>query len=118
MIANLDANIGKLLKHLDTLGISENTFVMFTSDNGPENGAGSAGNFKGEKRLLTEGGIRVPAIVRWKNKIKAGTVSDKFIMSTDVFPTLVSVAKARLPLHIRIDGVSFLPVLLSRCRLL
>ena len=114
MIANMDENIGKLMRHLDTLGISENTLVMFTSDNGPENGAGSPGNFKGGKRLLTEGGIRVPAIVRWKNKIKAGTTSDKFIMGTDVFPTLCSLAGVRLPLHIRIDGVSFLPVLLSK----
>ena len=61
----MDYNIGRLLGLLDELGISKETLVVFTSDNGPENGAGSGGpRLKGMKRLLTEGGIRVPTI--WK----------------------------------------------------
>jgi arylsulfatase A-like enzyme len=68
MIANMDYNIGRLLALLDKLGIAEQTLVFFTSDNGPENDAGSPGPFKGRKRLLTEGGIRIPAIAQWSGR--------------------------------------------------
>ena len=61
----MDYNIGRLVSLVDSLGIAENTLIFFTSDNGPENEAGSAGPFKGRKRLLAEGGMRVPAIAQW-----------------------------------------------------
>eukprot|EP01038_Epipyxis_sp_PR26KG_P009675 gene9675-13025_t len=111
MISNMDMNIGKLLTLLDELNIAKDTIVVFTSDNGPETSAGSTGLFKGGKRLLTEGGIRVPAIIQWKGKIKKGVASDKFVMSTDLFPTLIEAAGLSMPTHIRIDGVSVLPTL-------
>jgi len=113
MISNMDMNIGRVLSLVDELGIAENTLLLFTSDNGPENGAGFAGPFKGRKRLLSEGGIRVPFIVQWKGKIAPNTKSDKFALTTDLFPTLLHAARIRMPDHVRIDGMSILPVLLD-----
>lgn len=115
MISNMDENIGRLLDVVDNLGIADDTLIFFTSDNGHEGQAGSSGPYLGLKRLVTEGGIRVPAICQWKgsNHIKPGSFSDKFIMTTDLFPTLLHAAKIRMPSHIRIDGFSFLPVLLN-----
>ena len=80
MISNMDVNIGNVLDTLDELHISENTLVIFTSDNGPEPGQGTGGSFKGSKRELREGGIRVPAMVQWKGKIAPGITSDKFVL--------------------------------------
>lgn len=114
MISNMDYNIGRLLDLLDNLNIANDTLVIFTSDNGPENGAGSPGRrFKGMKRLITEGGIRVPAIWQWIGKINPMSISDKFGVSTDLFPTLLEAAGIQPPDHIRLDGLSLLPVLLS-----
>ncbi len=113
MIRSLDANVGRLLKEIDDLALAEDTLVIFTSDNGPEAGAGSAGPFTGRKRLLTEGGITVPAIFRWKGKISAMTSSSKFLLSTDVFPTVLEACSVSFPPALRLDGVSFLSVLLG-----
>ena len=113
MVSNMDMNIGRVLDLVDSLGITSNTLILFTSDNGPENGAGFTGGLKGRKRLLTEGGIRVPCIWQWTGHIEAGTLSDKFTLSTDVFPTLLHAARERFPGHARVDGFSLLPVLLA-----
>jgi hypothetical protein len=117
MISNMDYNIGRVLDTVDKLGISEKTFIFFTSDNGPENGAGFPGPFKGRKRLLTEGGIRVPAIAQWKGKVAPGTTSDKFAITTDIYPTLVQLIGHSMPRNIRLDGVSFLPILLDNSKI-
>lgn len=115
MISNMDYNIGRLLDLLDSLQIENNTIVVFTSDNGPENGAGSPGRrFKGMKRLITEGGIRVPAIWQWVGRISPGTESNKFGVSTDLFPTLLDAAGLSPPDHVRLDGISLLPILLHK----
>lgn len=106
-------NIGRLLDVLDELGIAENTLVVFTSDNGPEEGAGSPGPFKGRKRYLNEGGIRVPTIVQWKGKVKAGSKSDRFAVNTDLFPTFMDAIGKPMPTTTRLDGISFLPLLLE-----
>jgi len=113
MIANMDWNIGRLLATVDELGIAENTIIVFTSDNGPEFNAGTAGPFQGGKRVLMEGGIRVPAIWQWKGVIPSNTSVGTFGISTDLFPTLIEAAGLRMPPHVRIDGISFLPVLKS-----
>ena len=111
MIANMDWNIGRLLRLVDQLGIAENTIIVFTSDNGPEINAGSGGPFQGGKRLLMEGGIRVPAIWQWKGVIPSNSSISTFGISTDIYPTLIHAAGLRMPSHVRIDGISFLPVL-------
>jgi hypothetical protein len=113
MISNMDMNIGRILNLLIKLKIEEETFIFFTSDNGPENDVGFTGPYKGRKRLLTEGGIRVPAIAYWKSKIKPQSTSNAFLLTTDIFPTFIHAIHAQMPSTLRIDGISFLPVLLQ-----
>jgi len=116
MITRLDADVGKLLAKLKELGIEKNTVVLFSSDNGPHREGGntieffaSSGPFRGFKRSLTDGGIRVPAIVRWPGMVKAGTTSEHVWAFWDVFPTLCDIAGSDAPKNL--DGVSFLPTL-------
>lgn len=99
-VTEMDRQIGIFLDKLDALGLKDNTIVIFTSDNGPEvmqisnaahSAAGSPGPFRGFKRSLYEGGIRVPLLVRWPNHIKENTVdSISVVSSVDFMPTLVT----------------------------
>lgn len=116
MVSDMDAQIGMVLQHLEKLGIEKDTLVVFTSDNGPEDDAGSPGVFRGRKRYHYEGGIRVPAIVQWPGTIPAGTVINSIGVSTDVFPTFLDAAGIALPGHYHIDGTSLLPDLLHAQR--
>jgi arylsulfatase A-like enzyme len=101
MIHRLDEGVGRVLDELKTLGIDEETLVIFTSDNGPHKEGGdvfdpeffdSNGPHRGIKRDLYEGGIRVPAIARWPGTIPAGVVSDQVWAFWDVLPTLADLA--------------------------
>lgn len=119
MIALLDAYVGKLLEKLQELKIDENTIVMFSSDNGPHKEGGidpdffhSSGPFRGIKRDLYEGGIRVPFIVRWPKKIADGTVTGHIGAFWDFLPTVAALVDTAPPKGI--DGISFLPTLLGR----
>ncbi len=120
MITRMDRDIGKIFDLLKRLDLDENTLVIFTSDNGPhkEGGIGevdffaSNGPFKGAKRDLYEGGIRVPMIARWPGTIKAGTVSDYVSAFWDVLPTLAELGGIEAPAGI--DGISFLPTLMGK----
>jgi len=119
MITRMDRDIGKLLATLKELGIDEDTIIFFSSDNGPHREGGADPNFfdsngplRGIKRDLYEGGIRVPMIVRWPGKIRAGTVSDRVWAFWDFLPTAADIAGVEPPPNI--DGVSILPVLLGR----
>jgi arylsulfatase A len=99
-IEALDASIGDLLKGLKDLGVDENTLVIFTSDNGPvvpPKGPGSAGGLSGAKGSCEEGGIRVPAIMRWPARIKPGRVVTEPVSTLDLFPTIVALTGATLP---------------------
>jgi arylsulfatase A-like enzyme len=106
-IDNLDKEIGRLLDGLEELGVSENTIVIFSSDNGPEHlevnnashsAMGSPGPFRGRKRSLYEGGIRVPFIVRWPAAIEPGVIDDYSVLSaTDLLPTLCKLAGVEIP---------------------
>jgi len=114
MITRMDGDVGKLMALLKKLGIDENTLVIFTSDNGPYTGVptpieffNSNGPFKGGKRDLYEGGIRIPFIARWKNVVPAGTVNDKMIAFWDVLPTFADITGH--PVIPESDGLSFLP---------
>ena len=91
MVQSMDAQVGRIINTLDTLGITNNTIVVFLSDNGPENGVGSAGKYRGRKRSVHEGGIKIPCLWMWEGKFKA-FISDEFAMSTDLFPTFVEAA--------------------------
>jgi arylsulfatase A-like enzyme len=99
-IEQLDASVGDLLKGLQDLGVDRNTLVIFTSDNGPvvpPKGPGSAGPFSGAKGSCEEGGVRVPAIVRWPAQVRPGRVVDEPVSTVDLFPTIVALAGAKLP---------------------
>lgn len=119
MVTLLDDQVGEILAKLDELGIADNTLIMFTSDNGPHREGGadpdffnSNGPFQGYKRDLYEGGIRMPMLVRWPDKITAGSISDHISAFWDVLPTLAEVAEVDIPENI--DGISFLPALLGK----
>ncbi len=119
MITRLDRDVGRILDALDELGISKRTLVIFTSDNGPITAGGqdpeffnSAGPLRGMKFTLFEGGIRVPFIARWPEKISPGGTSDLVSDFADMLPTFAEIAGAKPPPGL--DGVSILPTLLGR----
>ena len=119
MMTRLDRQIGGLLDLLKNLGIDENTMIMFSSDNGPHKEGGhmpgffnSSGGFKGGKRDLYEGGIRVPMLARWPGKISPGSVTDHVSAFWDVMPTICEAAG--ISTLGNIDGLSFLPAMQGR----
>jgi arylsulfatase A len=113
MVSDMDKQVGMVLNHIAELGIAEDTLVVFTSDNGPEDGAGTAGVLRGNKRHLYEGGIRVPAIVQWKNTIPARSLVSSLVTSTDLFATFLDAAEIVTPAHVHIDGLSMLQELVT-----
>jgi arylsulfatase A-like enzyme len=119
MITRMDRDIGALLQQLRALKIDSNTVVFFTSDNGPHKEGGvdpnffkASGPFRGIKRDMYEGGIRVPMIVRWPGKIPAGIVSDQVWAFWDFLPTAADIAGVKPPANI--DGISMLPTLVGQ----
>ncbi|MEM7110048.1 MAG: arylsulfatase [Bacteroidota bacterium] len=119
MIEILDRQVGEIVHTLEELGLSDNTLIIFTSDNGPHKEGGadpeyfnSNGPLRGFKRDLYEGGIRVPMIAKWPNTIPAGSNSKHVSAFWDVFPTLAELTDIELPDHI--DGISFLPTLIGK----
>jgi arylsulfatase A-like enzyme len=119
MITRLDRDIGRLIERLKKHGLDERTIVFFSSDNGPHAEGGnnpeffnSNGPLRGIKRDLYEGGIRVPLVVRWPGKIKAGSESDFIGSFADILPTAAALAGASIPEGT--DGLSFLPALLGK----
>ena len=129
MITRLDAYVGEILAKLEEKGLSENTIVIFTSDNGPheEGGAdpeffGRDGKLRGLKRQCYEGGIRIPFIVQWQGHIEAGTVNDHQLAFYDIMPTFCElIGDKRFPkkyLNTKLetdcfDGISFAPTILG-----
>lgn len=126
MITRMDREIGRLLDLLKELGIDEQTIVVFSSDNGPLHGehqglAGtdalffnSSGGLRNGKGTLYEGGIRVPCIVRWPGKVKAGSVSDRVSGFEDWLPTFLELAGLAEKVPDGTDGVSLVPTLLGK----
>jgi arylsulfatase A-like enzyme len=118
MVTRLDADVGRLQKELKELGLDENTIVFFSSGNGPPKDSwfdpaflNSAGPLRGTKSSLYEGGIRVPMIVRWPGKIRAGAVSDLLWAFWDFLPTAADLATAMVPSGL--DGISCVSTLLG-----
>jgi arylsulfatase A len=121
MVTRIDGYVGRVLALLKELKLDEETIVFFTSDNGPEPGSGydlslfnSSGGLRGAKRDLYEGGIRVPMIVRWPGRVKAGQVSATVWAHWDFLPTAAELAGAKAPRGV--DGLSFAPTLLGKGR--
>lgn len=122
MINRLDTYVGEIQQQLEKQGLLDNTIIVFTSDNGPheEGGAdpkffGRDGKLRGLKRQTYEGGIRIPYIVYWKDKIAPGTESDRQIAFYDFMPTLCDILEVDLTDYAKdgSDGISFLPTLLG-----
>lgn len=119
MVSRLDKYVGDVMAELKELGLDKNTIVIFTSDNGPHREGGadpdffkSYGPFKGYKRDVYEGGIRVPMIAWSPKKIKEGVKSGHISAFWDVMPTLAELTGTTLPEPT--DGISFLPTLFSK----
>jgi arylsulfatase len=118
MITRMDREIGRIMTLLEELQLADNTVIMFTSDNGPTFNGGtdseffnSAGPLRGLKTEIYEGGIRVPLIARWPDKIAPGVVSGHVSAFWDFYPTFAEIAGAELPEEL--DGLSMLPTLLG-----
>ena len=118
-IENMDDAAGRILKKLDDIGATDNTLVIFTSDNGSyRTDRANNRNLKGRKTQLWEGGIREPGIIRWPGKIKPGTQSDAPAGLVDILPTACDAAGVPLPKGVTLDGTSLLPLFAngSLCR--
>jgi arylsulfatase A len=120
-VHNMDLAAGRLLQTLEQLNLSDNTFIFFSSDNGPETlerypsasrSYGRPGPLRGMKLWTTEAGVRVPGIIRWPDQIAAGQISDTPISSLDLLPTFCSLAKVPPP-AVELDGMDVLPILLG-----
>ncbi len=114
MIASLDESVGKVLRHLDKLGLSKNTLVLFCSDNGGLGTVTDMSPLRGMKGMLYEGGIRIPFIARWPGHIPAGTKSHQAILLSDLFPTFLDLARIPKPKSKTLDGLSLLPLFLGK----
>ena len=104
MAESMDLAIGKVLKTLDDHDLSENTVVVFTSDNGPYGPVSNAKPLRGSKGMFYEGGIRVPFIVRWPGHVQPGSTCGTPVINLDLFPTFAKIANTELPKQ-TIDGV-------------
>jgi arylsulfatase A-like enzyme len=118
MITYLDDQVGLIMEKIKNLGLDENTIIMFSSDNGATFSAGvdtkffnSVSGLRGLKMELYEGGIRVPFIARWPNRIKANTVSNHVSAQYDIMPTLAELTGSNIT---GTDGKSLLPELLGQ----
>jgi arylsulfatase A-like enzyme len=112
MCENIDWNVGRLMGKLETLGLDENTIVIYFSDNGP-NSTRWNGGMKGRKGSTDEGGVRTPFFIQWKSTLAAGQVVPQIAGAIDVLPTLVDLAGIPLPPTKPLDGKSLLPLLLD-----
>ena len=114
VIMEIDWSVGEVLRTLAKHGLERDTLVIFTSDNGPwlsyGNHAGSAGPHREGKGTAWEGGTRVPCLMRWPGQLPAGAVSDDYVMTIDLLPTLAARVGAKLP-ALPIDGLDVWPLL-------
>ncbi|WP_406684725.1 sulfatase [Seonamhaeicola sp. MEBiC1930] len=110
-VYDIDWSVGQILSTLKEQGIDNNTIVLFTSDNGPAGNGGSAKPLSGRKGQTLEGGMRMPTVIKWPNKIKAGIEIDELITTMDILPTFAKLIEAELPNDRIIDGKDILPVL-------
>jgi arylsulfatase A-like enzyme len=117
MIEALDRSVGKIIKTLEDNGLSNNTLIIFTSDNG---GAGYIGlhdinkPYRGWKLTHFEGGMHIPFFAKWPDKIKKNTKYDKRIHHTDIFSTILGAADIKPPKNIQIDGKNLIPYLTDK----
>ena len=126
MVTRLDRNVGRVLAALDDLKLADDTIVIFTSDHGATFESGNQGTsnaldsnrpFRGQKRTLWEGGVRVPGVVRWPGHVPSGRVSDEVVIMTDLFPTLLAATTGSKPDPAwKVDGLDVLSTWLGQGR--
>jgi arylsulfatase A-like enzyme len=119
-ITYMDAQVGRVFEWLRDNDVYDNTVVVFSSDNGPVtenwinwwevNAYGDSGGFRGRKHYLYEGGIRVPAIIRYPGEVEAGTVTDAPVTGMDWFTTLALIGGGEIPADRDIDGIDIAPI--------
>jgi len=115
-MSTLDDKVGQLLKQLADMGLTKNTIIIFQSDNGYSTeerahfGGGNAGNLRGAKASLFEGGIKVPSIISWPGKLPAGQIREQFAVNTDWFPTLAELCNIKLK-RADLDGKSLVNII-------
>ncbi len=113
MIEAMDTQIGRVLKVLDDNRLTNNTIVIFTSDNGGERFA-DTWPFTGRKTELLEGGLRIPSIISWPARLPQGKASDQVSISMDWMPTLLAAAGGSPDPAYPMDGINLLPMLTRR----
>ena len=114
VISEIDWSVGRVMDILDKTGLSKNTLLIVTSDNGPwlsfGNHAGSSGGLREGKGTAWDGGTRIPCIIRWPGKVAAGTICSQLLTQMDILPTILAATHATLPKQ-KIDGLNFLSLL-------
>ena len=113
MVSNIDDNVGRLLAKLDELNLTDNTIVIFLTDNGPQSVRYNAG-LRARKGSVYEGGIRVPFFIRWPARFSGGGTVDRIAAHIDVMPTLLEACRIRKSRWVKLDGLSLLPLLEGR----
>ncbi len=113
MCENIDWNVGRLLRQLDDLRLSDNTIVIYFSDNGPNSWRWNGG-MKGRKGSTDEGGVRAPFLIRWPGRIKAGTRVSEIAGAIDLLPTLTSLAGVSRVGDKPLDGKDISPLLFGK----
>ncbi len=114
VMEEIDWSVGEIMKTLEANGLTKNTVIIFTSDNGPwltyGNHAGNSGGFREGKGTAWEGGVRVPFLIKWPGQIAAGSICNNMAAGMDVLPTLIDICGAKQPIK-KIDGVDLKPLL-------
>jgi len=113
MMKSLDDGVGEIMKTLDDKQLANQTIVIFTNDNGGERYSDNGG-FAKAKSTLWEGGIRVPAFVRWPNKINAGITTQQVTITMDWTTTILSVGKAKANSNFPLDGIDLMPIMTEK----
>ena len=117
VMEEIDWSVGEVMKSLDANGLTKNTLVIFTSDNGPwlmfGNHAGNTGGLREGKGTAWEGGLKVPCIMRWPGNIPAGTICNNLAATLDLLPTIANICKAKMPVK-KIDGVDIVSLLMQQ----
>ena len=106
MIESVDQSLGSIVKKLEQLNLTDNTIIIFTSDNGGHGKWTSNYPFRGNKGNFYEGGIRVPLIFKWSKKIKSSQIIEDHVIGNDFYPTLLEMAEIPLIPNQHIDGIS------------
>ena len=111
MIESVDESVGRVLAKLDELNLTDNTIVVFFSDNGGHVGATSNHPLRGAKGMLYEGGVREPLLIKWPGVTQANSKCEEIVIGIDLYPTFLQMTKTKQPNDTTLDGLSVVPLL-------